>query len=133
MEKGDFDLYMDDETGLFGISDSDGNIIVNAEYESKESMGELYDKLILGEIDQMSNEDKEEFLDDYGIETLRVCDNCGKLMHEGYVLGGEHACCDKCAIQLYVSDDVSLDEAKKLFDYDIVNNDDDCYWTTWEE
>ena len=29
---GDFALYMDDKTGLYGISDSDGNIIVEAEY-----------------------------------------------------------------------------------------------------
>ena len=35
---GDFTLYMDDKTGLYGISDSDGTIIVEAEYNSKEEM-----------------------------------------------------------------------------------------------
>ena len=51
---GDFALYMDDKTGLYGISDSDGNIIVEAEYKSKEEMGEIYNKLVLGEIDQFN-------------------------------------------------------------------------------
>ena len=102
---GDFTLYMDDNTGLYGISDSDGNIIVEAEYNSKEEMGEIYKKLVLGEIDQLDIDDRYEFLEDYGIDTLKVCDNCGKLMHEGYTLGDEHACCDDCAIALYCDKD----------------------------
>jgi len=131
--KGDFSIYMDDQTKLFGISDSDGNIIVNAKYDSLNDMGELYTMLVLGEIDKMSIPDKEQWLEDNEIETLRVCENCGKLMHEGYTLAGEHACSDECAINLYVDRNGNvLPNAEELFNEDIENNGDDCYWTAWE-
>lgn len=130
---GDFTLYMDNNTGKYGISDTDGNIIVAAEYPSKEDMGEIYDKLVLGEIDQLDIDERNEFLEDYGIDTLRVCDNCGKLIHEGYVLAGEHACCDDCAIALYRDSDGNVDpDAEELFRNDLENNSDDCYWSTFE-
>lgn len=130
---GDFTLYMDENTGLYGISDSDGNIIVEAEYKSKEDMGEIYRKLVLGEIDQLDIEDRFEFLEDYGIETLSVCENCGKMIHEGYTLAGEHACCDECAIALYRDKDGNVyPNAEELFNRDIKENSDVCYWTAWE-
>ena len=130
---GDFTLYMDDKTGLYGISDSDGNIIVEAEYNSKDEMGEIYKKLVLGEIDQLDIDERYEFLEDYGIDTLTVCDNCGKLIHEGYTLAGLHACCDDCAIALYCDKDGNVyPDAEELFKRDIEENSVECYWTAWE-
>lgn len=130
---GDFTLYMDENTGLYGISDSDGNIIVDAEYKSKEDMGEIYRKLVLGEIDQLDIEDRFEFLEDYGIETLSVCENCGKMIHEGYNLACEYACCDECAIALYRDKDGNVyPNAEELFNRDIEEYSDLCYWTVWK-
>lgn len=130
---GDFSLYMDGETQLYGISDANGNIIIDADYESKDDMGEIYRMLVLGEIDKLDIDDRYEFLDDYGIETLTVCDNCGKLIHEGYTLAGEHACCDECAIALYCDEDGNpLPDAEELFNTDLEENDMECYWTEWE-
>ena len=131
---GDFTLYMDDETGLYGISDSDGNIIIPAEYSTKEEIGEPYNLLVLGTIANIPIDEREELLvDDYGIETVRVCDNCGKVIHEGYTLAGEHACCDECAIALYVDKNGNiLPNAEELFNQDLEENDEECYWTAWE-
>ena len=131
--KGDFTLYMDARTHKVGISDADGNIIIPAEYDSKEDIGYPYDVLVGGEGDNMSIEEKQEFLDDYGIETLSVCENCGKFIHEGYTLAGEHACSDECAIQLYRDKDGNVyPNAEEIFRQDIEDNSDDCYWTAWE-
>lgn len=141
MEKGfqigDFKVYMDDRTKLFGIADSDGNVIVNAEYEKPTDMGTIYDVLVKGDCKDWTIEDKEEFLEDYGIDTLQVCENCGKFMHEGWTLGGEHACCDECAIALYKDKDGNvLPNAEELFRNDVADADTDdntdCYWTAWE-
>ena len=130
---GDFSLYMDGDTQLYGISDANGNIIIDADYESKDDMGEIYRMLVLGEIDKLDIDERYEFLDDYGIETLTVCDNCGKLIHEGYTLAGEHACCDECAIALYCDKDGNpLPDAEELFNTDLEENDMECYWTEWE-
>ncbi len=133
-QKGDFSLYMDDVTGLYGISDSDGNVIIPAEYATKDEIGKPYELLVLGEIANVPIEDRDELLvEDYGIETVRVCDNCGKVFHEGYVLAGEHACCDECAIALYKDSNGNiLPNAEELFQTDIEENDDDCYWTVFE-
>ena len=138
MEKGfqlgDFTVYQDDRTGLFGISDCDGNIIIPAEFNTKEDIGQPYELLVLGEIENVPIEDREELLvDDLGIETVRVCDNCGKVIHEGYTLGGEHACCDECAIALYKDQNGNVyPDAEELFQTDLEENDDECYWTAWE-
>ena len=96
-------------------------------------MGEIYKKLVLGEIDQLDIDERCEFLEDYGIDTLKVCDNCGKLMHEGYTLGDEHACCDDCAIALYCDKDGNVyPNAEELFKQDLEENDMECYWTDFE-
>lgn len=39
---------------------------------------------------------------------FRVCSNCGAKMEEGYMLAGEYACCDKCAISLYDGNEKQL-------------------------
>ena len=133
-QSGDFTVYQDDRTGMFGISDCDGNIIVPAEFQTKEDIGQPYELLVLGEIENVPIDEREELLvEDLGIETVRVCDNCGKVMHEGYTLGGEHACCDECAIELYKDANGNVyPDAEELFYTDLEENSDDCYWTAWE-
>lgn len=138
MEKGfqlgDFTVFQDSKTGRVGISDFDGNIIVPAEFNTKEEIGQPYELLVLGEIENVPIDEREELLvEDLGIETVRVCDNCGKVMHEGYTLGGEHACCDECAIALYKDKDGNVyPNAEELFQTDLDENDEECYWTAWE-
>lgn len=38
----------------------------------------------------------------------RICDNCGAVMHDGYILGQQHACCKECAVALYDGDEKVL-------------------------
>lgn len=66
-------------------------------------------------------EEKEEFIVDNEIETLRVCQCCGKFMNEGYIYRDfETFCSEKCFVETY---------GKSIF-----NNadDDELYWTAWE-
>ena len=66
-------------------------------------------------------EAKEEFIEENEIETLRVCNYCGKFMNEGYIYRDfETFCSDKCFINAH---------GKAIF-----NNagEDELYWTSWE-
>lgn len=61
-------------------------------------------------------------------DDIRVCDNCGLPMSEGYYLGGEYACDDECCLALYNGDKAQMEE-----DLSHVNEDySDCYYTEWE-
>lgn len=72
---------------------------------------------------------------------LRVCTNCGKFMIEGYILPDfDYACSDECAIQNYIRDchdadaedgKITREQAEEMFQYDLENNDEDCYYTDW--
>lgn len=56
----------------------------------------------------------------------RICDNCGKVMHEGYVVNGnsyaEHYCSEECLYKHY-----SREEYEEMYD----DGDGDSYWTEW--
>lgn len=66
-------------------------------------------------------EEKEEFIEENGIETLRVCQCCGKFMNEGYLYNDyETYCSDKCFIEKH---------GRATFDG---ADDDELYWTAWE-
>jgi hypothetical protein len=69
---------------------------------------------------------KREFLDAFNElnDDLRVCDNCGRFMCEGYLLDTRYACSDECAIALYEGDEAQLRE-------DIGDGDGDYFWTEW--
>lgn len=61
-------------------------------------------------------------------DDIRVCDNCGLPMSDGYYLGGEYACDDECCLALYNGDKAQMEE-----DLSHVNEDySDCYYTEWE-
>jgi hypothetical protein len=61
-------------------------------------------------------------------DDIRVCDNCGLPMSDGYYLGGEYACDDECCLALYNGDKAQMEE-------DLSHADEDCsycYYTEWE-
>ena len=61
-------------------------------------------------------DDKYEFIEENEIENLRVCENCGKFMNEGFLyLDIETYCSEECLI-----------ESQGMYDKD------DAYWTAWE-
>lgn len=57
-------------------------------------------------------------------EGLRVCDNCGKVMQEGYCIedGVSHYCCDEC-----LHTEITEEEYIALYD----NGNGSSYWTEW--
>lgn len=66
-------------------------------------------------------EEKEEFIEEHEIETLRVCQYCSKFMTEGYIYRDfESFCSDECLI---------AEHGKPAFDN---ANEDELYWTAWE-
>lgn len=56
------------------------------------------------------------------IESVLVCDICGKPMKEGYYIMGTYYCSPEC-----LHKDYSDEEYTKLYDAD------EAYWTEWEE
>lgn len=72
---------------------------------------------------------KEELMDTYDWQNVRICSHCGKFMDEGYYLDGEYACSDECAIAVYDGDE-------KQFRDDVSHAEEDgceTYWTDWYE
>ena len=66
-------------------------------------------------------EAKEDFIEDNEIETLRVCQHCGKFMNEGYIYNDfETYCSDECFIK---------EHGHSTFEN---ASDDELYWTAWE-
>jgi len=61
-------------------------------------------------------------------DDIRVCDNCGLPMSDGYYLGGEFACDDECCLALYNGDKAQMDEDLSHVD----ENGSDCYYTEWD-
>ena len=60
---------------------------------------------------------------------FRVCTNCGTKMKEGYMLAGEYACCDECAIALYDGNENQL--RADLEEEWYRSGSTDCMWTEW--
>lgn len=56
--------------------------------------------------------------------SLRICDNCGAFMDEGYLLDTQYACSDACAIALFDGDEKLLRET-------IGDGSGDFFWTQW--
>lgn len=73
---------------------------------------------------------KKEFLDVFNEKNddLRICTNCGCFMYEGYLLGIEYACSDKCAIELYQGDESQL---RKDIKESIEDDNGEFFWTEW--
>lgn len=66
-------------------------------------------------------EEKDEFITDNDIESIRVCSTCGKLITEGYIYNDyETYCSDKCFIE---------NHGKSVFDN---ADEDELFWTDWK-
>ena len=71
---------------------------------------------------------------------LRICDNCGKFMPDGYILfgGDTYACTESCAVQLYQKNyrerygmNQAPAEARRDLNFDLEHYPDDNFWTEW--
>ena len=69
----------------------------------------------------------EDVILDYEIETLRVCNCCGRLMNEGWIYQGiETYCSDDCLMKSHPNENLcDIKEQACLENSDI-------YWTQWE-
>lgn len=64
----------------------------------------------------------------YNEDDIRICDSCGLPMSEGFYLGGEYACDEKCCLDCYNGD-------KKQMQEDLSHVEEDCcetYYTEWD-
>ena len=105
-----------------------------------------------------SAEEKQDIIDEYELECCRVCEICGELMVEGWMLDATVVCSDECAAKFFgesvekfryrMSDenfikqamewdhcqkkyeDLTKEERRKYLD-DAMNRT-DFYWTEWE-
>lgn len=70
--------------------------------------------------------EKEDYLLEHNIDQLRVCDECGNLMEEGFCIHGgeEHYCSEE-----YLHKHYSEQEYQALS----ADQDSDTYYTTWNE
>lgn len=70
---------------------------------------------------------KDNIICHYGLESIRLCDQCGKLMHKGYVVDGcEVFCCRECIEERH---------GKKKTEEILAtcgDEDSETYWTQWE-
>lgn len=69
----------------------------------------------------------EEVVCDYGIETVRECNGCHRLMDEGWIFRGfETFCSDECLMAAHPEEDLTRLRQEANTD------DSDSYWTRWE-
>ena len=77
--------------------------------------------LLIWLLEDATKTQRQDFLDELDINTIRVCDECGKFMTEGYVVFDYiHLCSDKCLHKRY-----------SPAQYDALAEMDDAYWTEW--
>lgn len=72
---------------------------------------------------------REELINLFGLQTARVCRNCGRLMSEGYLVdGADTYCSETCARE---ATGMSPEEFKETLDH---ADEDEAriYWTEWE-
>jgi hypothetical protein len=65
-----------------------------SELESAASV--IFMRLLTGDL-----ETKDDIIDTYELESCNVCEQCGELMCEGWMLGDTHVCSDECAAKFF--------------------------------
>ena len=79
------------------------------------------DGLLIWLLERADKIQRQNFLDWFDIYTIKVCDQCGKFMTDGYVVDDYlHFCSDECLHKHY-----SPAEYDALYDADL------AYWTEW--
>lgn len=104
------------------LSNQNQNILLKSTKPYWTFLSEYYDGDDIEEFIYSTDvEEKEEFIEEHEIETLRVCQYCSKFMTEGYIYRDfESFCSDECLI---------AEHGKPAFDN---ANEDELYWTAWE-
>lgn len=70
---------------------------------------------------------KDNIICDHELESIRLCDQCGKLMHKGYVVDGcEVFCCRECIEECHGKEKTEGILAA------CGDEDGETYWTQWE-
>ena len=72
---------------------------------------------------------RQDIIDEWELETIRICEHCGRLMYEGYLVDDCECFCSKNCVK----EDKGWSEAE--FNEEIANADSDnatIYWTKWE-
>ena len=113
----------------------------------------IFTKLLTG-----SSEEKQDIIDEYSLECCRVCEHCGELMTEGWMLDATTMCSDECAAWFFdetveqfryrMSDENMIRQAmewdhctkayEELSEEESVKyletalNNTDFYWTEWQ-
>ncbi len=70
---------------------------------------------------------KDNIICDYDLDTIRLCDQCGELMHKGYVVDGCEVFCSRECIEGYHGKRETEEILETCGD-----DDSDTYWTEWE-
>lgn len=73
--------------------------------------------------------ERQDIIDEWELETIRICEHCGRLMYEGYLVDDCECFCSKDCVK----EDKGWSEAE--FNEEIANADSDnatIYWTKWE-
>ena len=70
---------------------------------------------------------KDNIICDHELESIRLCDQCGKLMHKGYVVDGcEVFCCRECIEECH-----GKEKTERILAI-CGDEDSETYWTQWE-
>ena len=79
--------------------------------------------LLLWLLDRADKHIRQDFIKEFSIDSVRVCDCCGGWMTEGYSIseGFMTFCSDKC-----LHKHISAEEYDKLYERD------EAYWTSWD-
>lgn len=77
---------------------------------------------------------------------MRKCTECGAIMYEGYLAGGDYYCSEECLHKHFTAEEWVImcselweqDENGDIivpegYDFDEDEGNDEFYWTTWEE
>ena len=91
-------------------------------------------------VDRLINADWDvrlDFVNVFHPENIRICDNCGAWMLQGYYLTGKYACSEDCAAKLYFEKKdwfglTTLEEAKNRFLLDLEEDEENGWGDTCE-
>lgn len=79
-------------------------------------------------------EEKQDVIDTYDLQSCRVCEICGELMVEGYLLDSSTLCSDECAAKWYNLVFKNANMTPEQFHRMMEEDDDgegDWYWSEW--
>lgn len=85
--------------------------------------------LAIGLVHTLSNKGVlDDVISTYDVESVRVCEQCGNLMNEGWVYEGiENYCSDTCLKSSHPEIDIELLKLQAIEDKS------NSYWTSWED